>query len=391
MDRRDRRQICDRAVNWPAALAQVDKRALLSSLLIASLAFAALALLVDRLTRLAKAEALGGETVWQARIGEELRLKGLEGGPVLAIETGGGEAMTVRAGPVRLDDGSKVRELIWLVSRAEGETEGDNKASLLVATAADDSDLVLSRGGDEVVPQLQVEAGAKPLRLEAGVTIGDRLVMPSIRILADGQEVQPLGMGVAFALEPGGSAAVEFPALPDGTPAGVTAVLGANDPAESRRGGWRLKMTEATLADEDEGAARTLACAAPAGSYAFDAFLRLDLAPLPAGGDCKPGHLSAHSFGISRDAVSVGLRGSAFVFEDGKPTASLWSWAKANPVLDLLVGKAVPAAVGLISGWVTFRRTARPKPKPKPKPKTEKKPKAPTAKRKPPVKKRARG
>lgn len=312
-------------MNWPAALAQLDKRALLTSLLIASLAFAALALLVDRLTRLAKAEPLGGETVWDARIGEELRLKGLEGGPVLAIETGGGDAMTVRAGPVRLEDGSKVRELIWLVARAEGEAEGDNKASLQVATVADDSDVVLRRGGEEVVPQLQVEAGAKPLRLETGVTIGDRLIMPSIRILADGVEVQPLGMGLAFTLEPGGSAAIEFPALPDGTPAGVTALLGANDPADSRRGGWRLRMTEADLAAEDQAAARMSVCSAPAGRYAFGAFLRPELAPLPAGGDCKPGHLSAHRFGISRDAVSIGLRGSAFVFTDGRPTASLWS------------------------------------------------------------------
>ncbi len=380
-------------MSWLAALAQLDKRALISSLLAASLAFAALALLVDRLTRLAKAEPLGGETVWQARIGEELRLKGLDRGPVLAIETGGGDAMTVRAGPVRLDDGTRVGELIWLVSRAEGEAEGDNKASLLIATVADDSDLVLRRGGEEVVPQLQVEAGARPLRLETGVAIGERLLMPSIRILADGGEVEPLGMGIAFTLEPGGSAAVEFPALPDGTPAGVTALLGANDPTDSRRGGWRLRMTEAALAGEDEAAARTFACAAPVGSYAFDAFLRPELTPLASGADCGPGHLSALRFGISRDSVSIALRGSAFLFEDGKPTASLWSWAKANPVLDLLVGKAVPAAVGLVFGWITFRRTARPKPKPKarPRPKAEKKPKAPAAKRKPPAKKPARG
>lgn len=350
-------------MSWRATFAELDKRALFSSLLIAALAFAALALLVDRLTRLARAGPVGGEAGWQARIGEELWLKGLARGPVLAIETGGGDAMTVRAGPVRLDDGSKVRELIWLVSRAEGETEGDNKASLQVGTVADGSDVMLRRGGEEVVPQLQVGAGAQALKMETGVAIGDRLVMPSIRILADGREVQPLGMGLTFTLEPGGSAAVEFPALPDGTPAGVTVLLGANDPSDSRRDGWRLRMTEAALAGEDEGATRRTACAAPAGSYAFGAFFRPVLAPVPAGRDCKPGYLSAHRFGISRDAVSVDLRGSAFVLADGKPTASMWSWAKANPVLDLAVGKVVPGAVSLLLGWVTFRGTARQEPK----------------------------
>jgi hypothetical protein len=361
-------------LTWRGRFAEIDKRALLSSLVAAALAFAAFALIIDRLTRLAKAAPLGSDAKWEARLGEELQLNGLKQGPVLAIETGAGDAMTVRAGPVRLDDGSTVSELIWMVSRASGEVEGDHKASLRLSTIADGGDVILRRGGEEVVPQLQVGAARMPLKVETGVAIGDTMVMPSITILADGREVQPLGMGTVFTVQPGGSLAIEFRALPDGTPAGVTTVLGVNDVADSRREGWRLEMTEAALAGENRGAARMFACAAPAGSYA-------------AGGDCKRGYLFAHQFGISRDAVSLDLRGSAFLLVDGRPTASLWSWAMANPVLEAAANEVVPGMISLLLGWVTFRQTARPKPKAAKKPGTR----APKAKRKPPAGPRARG
>jgi hypothetical protein len=137
MDRRHRAPICDLALTWQRRFAELDKRALLSSLLTATLAFAALVLIIDRLARLAKAAPLGSDARWEARFGEELQLTGLRRGPLLAIETGAGDAMTVRAGPVRLDDGSTARELIWMVSRASGEGEGDNKASLRLSTVAD--------------------------------------------------------------------------------------------------------------------------------------------------------------------------------------------------------------------------------------------------------------
>jgi hypothetical protein len=199
-------------------------------------------------------------------------------------------------------------------------------------------------------------------RSETGVAIGDMMVMPSIRILADGRELRPSGMGLAFTLQPGGSLAIEFSALPDGTPAGVTTVLGVNDSADSRREGWRLGITGIALAGEDRGLARMSACAAPAGSYALPSFLRSTPGPATAGGNCRPGYLFAHDFGISRDTVSLDLRGSAFVWVDGRPTASLWSWAMANPVLEAAANEVVPGIISLLLGWVTFRRTARPKP-----------------------------
>jgi hypothetical protein len=171
-------------------------------------------------------------------------------------------------------------------------------------------------------------------------------------------------MGTAFTVQSGGSLAIEFPAFPDGTPAGVTTMLGSNAAANDQDEKWRLKMREAALSGEEARDARKSACAAPAGSYAVRAFFRPVLAPAPAGPDCRPGYLAANAFTISRDAVSIDLTGSAYVLASGKPAASLWSWAMANPVLETTINKAVPAAVSLFFGWITFRRTARTAPKP---------------------------
>jgi hypothetical protein len=366
-----------------------DWSALLWSLIVAAIALAALAFLVDRLERLAQAQPLGTERRWAAASGQELRLGGLEPGPLLAVETGAGGGLTVQAHDARLDGGNKVRNLLWMTGK--GAADDDNKPgvqiSLLPGTGG--GAVILSRSGEAERPQLRIRAEGAALRVEAGVAIGESLLMPSTTIVADGRRIEAAEPVFAFTVPPGGAVAVEFPAFPDGTPSGVKASLGG---VREQEQDVLLPLRETAIAREGAGEADKLACAAPEGRYALRPVLRPTLEVTPAGRDCLPGALQATGITIGRDFVAVDLSGSAYILTGGKPGASIWSWAMGNPVLEFAINKALPLAISAIFGIVTFRRrtaagrgatkeeaeaqpaSAAPKSKPKPKPRTGKRP-----------------
>lgn len=332
-------------------LAGVDRRALLSSLLVAASAFILLALLVDRLGRLAQAQPIGADRHWAAPAGSELRLAGIAPGPLLAIESTAGGRLTIEAEPASLADGKRARRLLWMMRG--GEQGDDNKPAIQihVVDSAPGGTVVLSRAGESVAPQLRIEARGVTLRAEAGVTVGEALFMPDVVIEADEKPVEPTGPVFAFAVPSGGSMSVGFPYFPDGTQSGVQTWIG---PVRGRRD--ELALTRIGIAPEGAGGADKAACGAPAGRYAFGLFLRPALAPAPGGRDCVPGQLRATSLSIGRDSVGLDLAGSAFVTAGGKPNASIWSWAMSNPVLEIAINKLLPLAVSAIFGFVTFRR-----------------------------------
>lgn len=357
--------------------AGVDKRALVSSLLVAAAAFIALAFLVDRLERLAQAKPIGAERRWTAPAGSELRLGGLVPGALLTVESSAGDGLIVQAEGAALAGGATARRLLWMTRAGDEGDENDNKAGVQIAIVAADPDgqVVLSRAGGATTPQLRIEARGVTLQAEAGVTIGEALFMPVTQIVADGRPIEPEGPVYAFTIPPGGSVSVEFSAFPDGTPKGVGTWLGA---VRESHQDTQLPLSQVAIAREGAETADQAACGAPAGRYAVAPVLRFALSPVPEGGDCRAGQLRATSLAIGQDSVAVDLAGSAYVTAGGKPSASIWSWALSNPVLEIGINKALPLAISAIFGIVTFRRQSavgrrqtgsKPRRKAKPKPK----------------------
>jgi hypothetical protein len=346
-------------VSWRLRLADADRRAMLRSVVAAALAFTALAGIVDRFTRLAEARPLAEkEGVWQVPLGQELRLKGLRPGPLLGIEGGFGDGANLKAAQARLDEGGGPHRLAWLVAGGSG----DHRLTVQLSLPGDSGEgaVVLRRIGEAATARLEVRNLGPALRVEAAVGIGESLTLPDIQYQQDGGAVDRGGPVLGFTLVRGGTLSVELPAL-----GGDAAALGdgENDVAA-------LGVREVEVAGGGDSPALRAACGASAGSYAVAAALRLVPSPVPTGADCIAGRLATTGLAVSAKGLAVTLDGSAYLLVDGKPTASFWSWAMSNPVLENGINKALPLAVSAIFGIVAFRRTSRPaEPKPKAKPK----------------------
>src|ERR1041384_6958920 len=93
--------------------ADVDLRVMAPALFAAALTFVALFFLIDRLQRIAQAKPLfGDDRLWKAMTGTELRLSGLDEGPLVGVETSPGGGLTVRAQRAALVDGGPVQPLV---------------------------------------------------------------------------------------------------------------------------------------------------------------------------------------------------------------------------------------------------------------------------------------
>jgi hypothetical protein len=327
-------------------------RRLFPALLVAAAAFIALLLLIDRFDRIAQARPIvGSDRNWKAETGTELRLRGLSEGPLLGVETDPGGGLIVHAAAARLLDGGATQRLNFKVEGAKGE---DNKAKVQVTLVGKDGSVTLSRSGEAVMPQLRIRVENAELKVDTSVTIGDSLMVPSRTIVFGEKELAPNGLGFSFIVPPGGAVAIEFPAFPDGTPSGVVPWLGA---VREEQEDTVLAVREAGIFREGTNAPDEAVCAANQ-RYAWALFFRPTLFPVPTGADCRPGPMTGRDFSIDKDSVAVSLAGYAWHMQEGKPSFSLWSWAKSNPVLSLLINWGLPAAVAWIFGLITWRRTA---------------------------------
>lgn len=325
---------------------------MLHSLVVAGIAFTALASLVDRITRLAEAAPIASERHWQVPAAEEVRLKGLAAGPVLAVDAAGGDGAILDARGARLDGGQRDGRLVWMVG---GDAGADHRVTfqLSLPPGVAEGAVALRRTGEAAAAQLEVHNLGPALHVQAGVTIGDSLTMPPTQLLVDGREARPDGMGVGFTLAEGAAMTVEFPTLGKGLD-GAVAVLGSGEKTMAS-----LAVREVEITGGDRGGALRSACASAVGSYAVAAVLRFAASPAPTGRDCVPGHLAATGLAVAGDSLTLDLAGSAYLLVNGKPTASLWSWAMANPVIENGISKALPLAVSGIFGMVVFRRSGR--------------------------------
>ena len=345
---------------WIPNLATADRRAMLRSALAAAFAFAALATVVDRFTRLAEARPIEeGEGTWQVPLGHELRLKGLPPGPLLGIEGGFGEGANLKAAKARLEEGGRAHRLAWLVAGGAGDHRLTVQLSL--PDGAGEGSVVLRRVGEAATARLEVRNLGPALRVEAAVGVGQTLSLPDIQYQLDGAAVDAGGPVLGFTLDQGGTLSLELPAL-----GGDEAVLGGAEEDVAA-----LAVREVEVASGRDSRALRAACAAPAGSYAVAVAARFALSPVPTASDCVAGRLAATGLAVSAKGLAVNLSGSAYLLAQGKPTASFWSWAMSNPVLENGINKALPLAVSAIFGIVAFRRSNRraapreAKPKPK--------------------------
>ena len=319
------------------------------SLVAGGLALAALMLLIDRLERIAQATPLAEDRPWAAAAGTELRLTGLQEGPVLGIETSPGGGLTVTAPKASAASGAPGQRLMWI-----SQGKGDNKTEVQVALIGRNGSVSLSRSGEAETPQLRLRVDHAKLMVQAGVTIGDQLIAPAIRTIVGQHEVARAGLASSFVVPPGGTLSIELPAFPDGTPSGVVAWLGAISPDDESA---TLQLSEAAIAREGVSAPDKDACGANR-KYAWILLLRPSLFPVPTGSDCTRGMMTAREFSISRNSVAVSLSGIAWQLEGGVPNASIWSWANSNPVLSLIINKLLPSAVGAVLALFTWwRRT----------------------------------
>ena len=330
-----------------ARLASVHLPSVMVSLVAGGLALAALMLLIDRLERIAQASPITADHAWSAPAGTELRLEGLPEGPVLGVETSPGGGLTVTAPRSSPKRGGPEQRLLWI-----SEGKGDNKTEVQVALVGANGSVSLSRSGEAETPQLRLRVDHANLLVQAGVTIGDSLMAPAIRMVVGQQEMPSDGLATSFIVPAGGTLSIELPAFPDGTPSGVVTWLGAIRPDEEDA---VLPLREAAIAREGVAAPDKSACGTDTRN-AWPLLLRPTLFPVPAISDCKPGSISARAFAISRDSVAVSLSGYAWQLEGGVPTASIWSWANSNPVLSLIINKLLPSAVGAILAIFTWWR-----------------------------------
>ncbi len=332
----------------------IDLRALVPSVLGAAFAFFALFLLVDRLERVAQAQTIAGGETWQATRGSELRLSALQEGPLVGLETSAGAGLTVRAGRAALTDGGPVHSLVWMTS---DDKDGDNKAKVQVSVIGSGGSVRLSRAGEASEPQLLIRPENTKLRVDTGVTIGDALTIPGIEIFFDKKPLPVTGVGFSFIVPEGGYVAIEFPALPNGKPSGVTTTLGS---VREEQEDTVLPVGEVELYQEGASTPFKALCAADR-RYAWAPFFRPALFPVPNGADCRPGRMTGRGFGIDDNSIDVTLAGQAWRLDQGKPTASLWTQVEGNPVLSWFIHWALPGACGWILGLVIWRRrTAAP-------------------------------
>ena len=330
-------------------LAGLGLRELVPAFIHASLAIGLLMLLTDRLQRVAKSTT--AERSWTAATGENLRLAGLDEGPLLGVESSPGGGLTARAEQAALGDGGAVQRVLWM---AQGDSKSDNKAKVEISLLGKGGEVVLSRVGETETPQVRIQVKNAKLRVDVGVTVGDSLMMPKTRVVVGQRDLPPTGPGFSFVVPDGESLAVEFPDLPNDQPSGVVTWLGS---VREQQQDTVLPLREVSILPEDARTPDRSACAADR-RYAFALLVRPVLFPFPTGKDCRPGILTARNLKISGDTVGVSLAGKAWEMKDGMPTASLWSWASSNPVLSLVINKLLPGAVGLALGLFTLRRRA---------------------------------
>jgi hypothetical protein len=332
-------------------LSGTNLRALLPALLAAAAAFVALFLLIERLDRIAQAKPIAGpDRNWKAETGTELRLRGLAEGPLLGVETDLGGGLIARTVAGRLVNGRTDRRLSWTIESNKG---ADYKAKAQVSVIGNGGSVILSRSGEAVMPQLRIRVENAELLVDTGVTLGDSHMGPARRIHFGQEELAPTGMGFSFVVPAGGTVAIEFPAFPDDTASGVVPWLGAVREEEEDT---VLPVSEAGIFREGANSPDASVCAADH-RYAWAPFFRLTLFPVPTGADCRPGPMTGRRFSIDKDSVAVTLTGYAWHMQEGKPTASLWSWARDNPVLSLVINWGLPGAVAWIFGLLTWRRT----------------------------------
>jgi hypothetical protein len=328
----------------------IDLRAMVPSLLGAAAAFIALLLVVERLERVAEAQPISGtDRTWKAMTGTELRLSGLEEGPLVGVETSPGGGLTVRAQRAALVDGGPVQPLVWLTADQKG---GDNKAKVEVSVVGKGGTVRLSRAGEEVAPQLLIRAENVKLRVDAEVTIGDSLTVPATQIFFDKKQLPATGANFSFIVPEGGFVAIEFPALPNGQPSGVVTTLGA---AREEQQDMVLPVSEVGIYREGATAPDQAVCAADR-RYAWAPFFRAALRPVPSGADCRLGPMTGRGFSIDAEWIGVSLAGQAWHTLQGKPIPSLWTEIEANPVLSVLIRLGLPTAVGWILGRIIWRR-----------------------------------
>ncbi len=335
-------------------LAGLGLREILPSFIHACLAIGALMLLTDRLQRVAKSTT--AERSWTAPTGENLRLAGLDEGPLLGVEGSPGGGLTARAEQAALRDGGAIQRVLWM---AQGDSKSDNKAKVEISLVGKGGDVVLSRAGEAETPQVRIQVKNAKLRVDVGVTVGDSLMMPKTRVVVGERDLPPTGPGFSFVVPAGETLAVEFPDVPNDQPSGVVTWLGS---VREQHEDTVLPLREVAIVPEDARTPDSSACAADR-RYALALFLRPVLFPFPTGADCRPGILTARNLKITGETVGVSLAGKAWEMKDGMPTASLWSWASSNPVLSLVINKLLPAAVGLALGLFTLRRRSASKDK----------------------------
>jgi hypothetical protein len=333
-------------MNFRERLAGLGLRELLPSFIHACLAIGALMLLTDRLQRVAKSTT--AERTWVAATGQNLRLAGLDEGPLLGVESSPGGGLTARAEQAAPTEGGAVQRVMWM---AQGDTSSDNKAKVEISLLGR-GDVVLSRTGEAETPQVSIQVDNAKLRVDVGVTVGSSLIMPKTRAVVGDRDLPPTGPGFSFVVPAGGTLVVEFPDLPSDQPSGVATWLGS---VREKQKDTVLPLREVAIVPEDARTPDSSACAADR-RYAFALFFRPVLFPFPTGSDCKPGILTARNLKLTGETVGVSLAGKAWEMKGGMPNASLWSWASSNPVLSLVINKLLPAAVGLALGLFTWRR-----------------------------------
>jgi hypothetical protein len=334
-------------VKLPESLRTIGSAAWIRSAIFAAIGFLAMALLVDRLGRVAVAKPLAAEKEWSVPAGEELRLSGLGAGPLLSFDTPAGGQLNLTAHNVLIPDAGKAARLDWLPLRNGADADNETSVGIAIAAPGATGTVRLSRAGEVDSPSLRIHSDDATLAVSASSTAGSLLVIPKVAIRADGRMLEPPGPSFTFTVPPQGDVIVETPPSAGGGRRAIE--IGDVQP---ETGDSRLPLREASVAEGRSGA-----CAAPAGSVAWQLLLRLALAPAPTGSDCR-GSIGATRVSLGEKALDVTLVGNAFQTADGKPTASLWSLVNANPVLAEGIKKGLPALIGFLFAGLSLRRDA---------------------------------
>ncbi|HVU31596.1 MAG TPA: hypothetical protein VHE36_14460 [Sphingomicrobium sp.] len=203
-------------------LSGLGLRELIPSFIHAFLAIVGLMLVTDRLQRIAKSATV--DRSWTAATGQNLRLAGLDEGPLLGIEGTPGGGITVTSDEATLADGGPVQPVKWM---AQGDSKGDYKAKVEISVLGKDAEVVLNRVGEAVTPQVEIEVRNAKLRVDVGVTVGDSLMMPRTRVVVGQKDLPPTGPGFSFIVPDGDTLSVEYPEPSNDQPSGVATWLGS--------------------------------------------------------------------------------------------------------------------------------------------------------------------